>query len=207
MKMISVKRTHGASWLRVFMIICGVIVALGGAAQIWKGVKTMRGADRAELARLMNESDVALAEAQRLLSEASPAFQQLLGDVDKLGLGVFRAQQKQAATKTSELIGRTVAQFRLAEEKLEAAQKVNRSGRLKQFLDVKIVSYDRVAQSLAVNQEIVDLVLDESITDMQVLLPKLQEAAARRDALEKEAQAASEESKEISRQIQGSAAK
>jgi hypothetical protein len=189
------------------MIICGVIVALGGAAQIWKGVKTMRGADRAELARLMNESDVALAEAQRLLSEASPAFQQLLGDVDKLGLGVFRAQQKQAATKTSELIGRTVAQFRLAEEKLEAAQKVNRSGRLKQFLDVKIVSYDRVAQSLAVNQEIVDLVLDESITDMQVLLPKLQEAAARRDALEKEAQAASEESKEISRQIQGSAAK
>ena len=54
MKFKAMQATNGATWLRTFMIICGLVVALGGAAQVYKGAKTMRGGDRAELAQLMN---------------------------------------------------------------------------------------------------------------------------------------------------------
>ena len=207
MKLRAAQSTLGATWLRIFMIICGVIVAAGGVAQVYKGAKTMRGADRAELAQVLTESDAALAEGQRLLNEATPAFQRLLAEVDKMGLGLYRTQQKAEAMKTSELIGRSAAQFRLAEQKIEEAKKVNKNSKLKPYLDAKGLSYDRVALSLAVNQEIIAMTLDESITELEVLLPKLQEAAARRDALDKEASVASDESKQLGEQIQSSAKK
>ena len=109
------------------------------------------------------------------MNEASPAFQRLLGEVDTLGLGVFRLQQKEAAMKMHELLGRSISQFRIAQQKLEAAQKVNKMRKLKPFLESKALSYDRVSQSLAVNQEIIRLVLDESIRDLQCFVPKLEE--------------------------------
>ena len=203
MKLTSLPQTAGAAWLRTFMLICAVVVTLGGAAQIWRGVKTMRGEHRAELTQLLSASDAALADAQRLASDATPSFQQLLNDVDGLGLEAFRAQHKESATKTKDMIGSAVEQFRVARSKLEAATKAKGSARLKPFLEAKARSYELVAQALETNQQMIDMVLDEPITDTEVLLPKLQEAAARRDALDRQAQAASEESNEIGKQLQG----
>ena len=206
MKLRAAQSTHGAA-LRIFMIICGVIVALGGAAQVLKGVKAAGGGDQAQVQQRLAESDAALAEGQRLLSPSAAAFQRLLDELDKLGVGLYRSQQKEQAMKTSELIGRAAVQFRLAEQKLEEAKKANNDAKLKAFLDAKARSYDRVALSLAVNQEMIAMTLDESISDLETLLPKLREASARRDALDAEAEGAGKEAKELSQQNQRGAKK
>ena len=193
---------HAGSVARTVMLIVAVIVAISGALQMYKGVKTMRGSNRAELARLLTESDQALSEGQRLAKEATPAFQQLLASVDSLGLETFRAQQKDAATKTNALLGSAVEQFRLAYSKIEEARKVNKLPKLKRFLELKSQSYDLIAQGLAINQDMIAMMLDESNSALDALLPKLKEAASRRDALEQQAQTVSNEATALGQELQ-----
>ena len=193
---------HAGTAVRTVMLIVAVIVAIGGALQMYKGVKAMRGASRGELSRLLTESDQALGEGQRLAKEATPAFQQLLSSVDTLGLETFRAQQKDAATKTNALLGSAVDQFRLAQSKIDEARKVNKLPKLTRFLELKSQSYDLIAQGLAINQDMIAMVLDESNTAMDALLPKLKEAASRRDTLEQQAQTVSNEATELGEKLQ-----
>ena len=150
----------------------------------------------------MTESDQALSEGQRLAKEATPAFQQLLASVDSLGLETFRAQQKDAATKTNALLGSAVEQFRLAYSKIEGARKVNKLPKLKRFLELKSQSYDLIAKGLAINQDMIAMMLDESNSALDALLPKLKEAASRRDALEQQAQTVSNEATALGQELQ-----
>ena len=193
---------HAGTAVRTVMLIVAVIVAISGALQMYKGVKAMRGASRGELSRLLTESDQALGEGQRLAKEATPAFQQLLSSVDSLGLEAFRAQQKETATKTNAVLGSAVEQFRLAHSKIEEARKVNKLPKLTRFLELKSQSYDLIAQGLAINQDMIAMVLDESVSALDVLLPKLKEAASRRDALEQHAQTVSNEATALGKELE-----
>jgi hypothetical protein len=187
----------------MFMLFCAVIIALAGAAGIWKGVKRLRGGGgNTEFTRLVGESDAAVAEASRLAREAGPMFTQSMSDVDRLGLDAFRAEQSATATKTAELFTRSSAQFRLAETRLGEAKKLNTDPQLATYFDAKSRSYDLFAQTLDLNREMAGMLTDTSITTGDELLPKLTETAARRDAVDKEAKAASESANELGKQIQ-----
>ena len=196
-----------SSVLRVFLIVCAVIILLAGIAQAWKGVKRLRARNSPEFVKLVAESDKAVEEGGRYASEAAPLFQQMLKDVDGLGLENFRAQQKEVAAKTSDLFGKSIEQFRLADKKLEESRGLNRKEQLTPFLLTKSRSYDLRAETLEINQEIIRLILDDSIASADVLLPRLHEAAARRDEMGKKAHAANDEATEIGKRIQAEAKK
>jgi hypothetical protein len=199
------KQTSGA--LRIFMIICAVIVLLGGMATVWKGVQKFRTRNTPEFKRAVADSDNAIKDAVRYAGEATPLFQQMLKDVDSQGLADFRAHQKEAATKTNQLLGDAADSFRQGKAKLEEAQPLNRKEQLAPYLAVKARSYGLRAQAIDINQEIVGFILDDSIATIDALVPKLTEAAARRDEIAKSADAADKEANEIGQRIQGPAKK
>ena len=191
------------------MTICGIIVLLSGIAQISRGMKGLRGGgtDNPEMKRLGQESDKAAEEAKTAMKEATTMFQDLMNSVDKLGLPAFRAEQKEAAAKTNDLYTTTVTQFRLAAQKCEDSLALNKNPKLTSFLSSKARSYRLFADAFAVNQEIIAMLLDESITSIEMLLPKVNAAAARRQEIEKNATAANTESSEAYKQLQADAKK
>ena len=193
--------------LKIFMALCGVIVLLGGIAQIWKGVKTMRGGNSPEFTALVEQSDKAAQEGNRHADETQPLFQQIMTDIDKVGLPQVRAEQRELATRAADGFGKAVERFAFAGKKLEESEALNKHDRLKPFLEKQAKSYSLFAQMLQVNQEMIGMVLDESIGTVDALLPKLNEAAARRTALKNEATAAGAEASEIGKQIRAAAGK
>jgi hypothetical protein len=190
---------------KIFGVLCALLILLGGAAQMWKGVKQLRGGggNSPQFSQLLKESDNALVEARRYAGEASPLFKRMMNDVDTLGLDGFRAQQKESATQTIDLLRNSSEQFRLAERKLSESKSLNRNPKLTPFLETKARSYDLLAQTVDINQEMAELVLDESITSVDALLPKLTDATTRYKAVEKDAQAASSEAEELGNKLKG----
>ena len=136
----------------------------------------------AELTQLLQEID-ALEASDKSRHEALRMFDQLLADVHNLGLATVRQQQKEVAPRVTELLGKGIEHNRLAAKKYEeAAQKEPRT-RFKPFFTYKAQSYEFYAQVLAINQEIVRLVFDESIANQDDLMPKVDEAEKRRIAV------------------------
>jgi hypothetical protein len=185
------------------MLICAVLIALAGAAAVWKGVKRLRGGGaNAEFTRLIGESDAAVSEGSRLAVKAGPMFKESMDALDGVGLDAFRTEHAAAAAKTVELFERASAQFRLAETKLGDAKKINKDAQLAPYLDAKGRSYELFAQTVDINREMAAMLTDTSIATGDDLLPKLNEAAARRDAVDQEAKTASDSANEMGRQIQ-----
>lgn len=184
------------------MIICAVIVLLGGLAGAWKGLQKFRTRNTPEFKRAIEDSNNAVKDAVRYAGEAMPLFQQMLKDIDSQGLSDFRAHQKESAAKTNDLLGKAAEGFRRGKAKLEEAQPLNRKEEMAPYLAVKARSYGLRAQAFEINQEIVRLVLDDSITSIDALGPKLTEAATRRDEINKNADAANNEANEIGQRVQ-----
>ena len=193
--------------LRIFMTICGVIVLLGGMAQVWKGVGRLNGGANPQFMKLLEESDTAVAEARRHAAEATPLFTQMLNDVDRLGLETFRSQQKEAVAKTRASLAGTIDQFRLGEKRIEEAKGLNKNEKMLPWLTALGRSYGMFAQRVEINQEIVQLINDESITSVDTLVPKINEAAARGAEIEKNAKAASAEATELGEKIKADSKK
>jgi hypothetical protein len=174
--------------LRVFLIICGLIILAGGIAKIYKGWNEMRSASGdAQFKPLLEENDKAIAEANKLSQEAQPMFQTLLDDVDKLGLDHVRAKESDTALKIDDLFGKAAEQFRIAVKTSKEASRHHTDETMKSFLVKKGESYVLFAEARDDNREIIRLILNKSILKIDDLLPKLQEAAGRRDAAQKKA--------------------
>jgi hypothetical protein len=188
--------------LRIFVAVCGVVVMLAGIAKCVSGVKTLIGAGTdKQYQQLLADSDKAIDKANQDTVEAQPIFQAFLNDVDKLGLAAVRAQEKQTAQKTSELFSNSIESFHLAATKLEEAIQRKKDDRLNPFFEAKIKSYGLFAQSAEFNREIVRLVLDESIPDIQTLMPKITEVATRRDEARNTAVKASADADESAKKL------
>ena len=171
---------------RLVVVLIGLAAIVIGIAQFRRGVKELRGPDSdPRIKQIRADVDTAVGEANRNSANAQPLFQQLLGDVDTLGLAKVREQQRDAARKISDTFGRAAEQFRLAATHLDDWAALNPDEKTMAYLTTKKRGYTLAAQAHDVNQEILRLVLDDSIRTLDELLPKLQEAAARRDALQK----------------------
>jgi len=174
--------------IRVGAFVCGVIAMIFGITKTISGIHELRGAQGdKQREQLLIESDKAIDEGNKDAADAQPVFQGFLNDVDKLGLAAVRAKEKAAAQTASDLFGKSSEAFHLAGKKLEEAIQRKKDDKLNPFLEAKVKSYELYAQGADLEREIIRLVQDESIPDIQTLLPKITAVANRRDELEKEA--------------------
>jgi hypothetical protein len=173
-------------FVRLLAIICGVIVIALGLVKMYRGIQEIRGAGGdPQFKPLLEETDKAVSAANKASQEAQPLFQQFLDDIDKSGLSTVRTQKKDAAQKLIDLFGEAVEQYQLAAQKSDEAARHSTIEKTKSFLTTKARAYGLLAQARTINRGIVRLVLDDPATKLEQLLPKLQEAAARRDTAQK----------------------
>jgi hypothetical protein len=187
---------------RILIILGSVVALIAGIAATYDGIQTMRSAGGdTRRQQLVVESDKAIDEANMDGVDARPVFQGFLNDVDKLGLAAVRAKEKATAQTASDLFGKSSEAFHLAGKKLEEAVERKKSDTLNPYLEAKIQSYDLFAQAADLNREIIRMTLDDSIPDIQTLLPKITEAAKRRDEAEKTAVKISAEATESAKKL------
>src|ERR1700680_3442090 len=128
--------------LRIFVIICALIVIAGGIAKVYKGWHEWRGAaGDAEFKPLLEENDKAIGEAKRISMEAQAMFQTLLNDIDKIGLDQVRAKESDTAQKIDDLFGKAAEEFRHAVKTSEQAAQHHTDAKMKAFLATKGKSY------------------------------------------------------------------
>jgi hypothetical protein len=188
--------------VRALAIICGLTVMGLGLAQVYRGIQEMRGAGGdAQFKPLLEDTDKAVTAANKTSQEAQPILQQFLDDIDKSGLLTVRAEKK-VAQELTDLFSKAEEQYQLAAQKSDEAARHTSSEKTKSFLTKKATAYRLLAQARTINQEIVRLVMDDPATALGELLPKLQEAAGRRDTaqesgvdLDAEAEAMAKKSK------------
>ena len=141
----------------------------------------------AEFQRLFKEGETAIAAASTASLDAQQRFQKLLSEIEKLGLKRVRAERKDTARTISALLGKAVTQFRVASSKCEEAAKHHSDDRVRAFMTTKAKGYRLGADAREMTQQMVTIILNDPATTIADILPKLQELAARRDAVDKAA--------------------
>ena len=169
--------------MRVILGIVGVIVMVGGIRQMVEGLGNGSGLSR-EVKQLLTESDAALDEANRLGQEAMPSFQDLLNKIDSDGLDVVRSQMKESAQKSGSMMGQAAISFQTAAKKLDEAAALKPDETTIEYLALKSQSYRKFAEARTVNEDIARMVMDGAIPTIDILTPKVLDAAQRRDEME-----------------------
>jgi hypothetical protein len=154
-----------------------------------------------EYQKLLTASDLAISMANLTTQVAKPRYEALLRQVDSLGLVEFRQQKSDDARQISEGFGKAAAQFRLAAQKLDEAATHEESTPLKPYLAEKARSYGWYAASRDQYQQSIRAILDESITTIDDLVPKIKLATELRDKAETEADSASVNADKIVAQL------
>lgn len=184
----SVARPKMNPLVRVVVMICAFVAIVGGIMQMTRGFRDMKGDP--EVGRLSQESDTAFNQANQFLGEAAPLFQAMLNAVDQDGLAAVRTGKKDEAAKAATLFEQAAEQLRLAAQKAMDAAARKPPGNAVAFLETKAEAYRNFAAARDLNRDIARMVLDESIKTGEELVPKILEAAGRRDKLEEAAKAA-----------------
>jgi hypothetical protein len=183
------------------MITCGLIGIVLGIVKMQSGIREIFGSGGdPEVQRLLTESDKKVDNANKVMQDAAPLFQQLMADVDSLGLDAVRQKKQDLAHQISEQFGKAADMLRSAAKELDETAGHKIDDKFKPFLAAKAQSYRLTADACDQNQEIVALVLDKSIAKLDDLLPKIEAVAARRDAAHKAAAEASAKADEASKQ-------
>ena len=169
-------------WVRILVMICGLVVMAGGIAKIGRAFQGTKVDP--EVTRLSQESDRAFTKANQLLEEAGPIFKRVLDSVDEDGLAAVRTGKKDEAAKAAALYQQAAEQLRQAGLKALDAAALKPAGYAVAFLETKAEAYRTFAAARDLNRDIALMVLDESIKTGEELVPKVLEAANRRDQLE-----------------------
>ena len=174
--------------MRVIAAVLGLAGLVGGISQMKSGFRQLKVDP--EVGRLSQESDSAFSQANKFLEEAAPAFQAVLDSVDKDGLASVRAGKKAEAANAAMLYEQAAEQFRKAAQKAMDAAALKPPGNTVAFLETKAEAYRNFSAARDINRDIARMVLDETIRNDEELVPKVLEAAGRRDKLEEAAKEA-----------------
>jgi hypothetical protein len=186
----------------VATLICGLAAMVLGGVQMTRGLSEIFGTgNTAEIKKHLDESDLAIDEANKFNLAAAPEFASLMQDVDSLGLKAFREQKQEAAQQVSDQFGKAAAEFHNAAKKLHEAAELSTKDKFKSYVASKTLAYDSAAQVCEQNQEIIRLVLDKAFDKLEDVLPKMQEVAARRDAAQKVTSEATVEADKIGKEL------
>ena len=156
------------------------------------------------MTRLLVESDKTVDDANKVLQEATPLFQQLMESVDGSGLDVVRKEKQELARQVSDHFGKAATMLQAAAKEVDDALQHKMGDKINPFLAAKATSYRLTADACQRNQEIVALVLDKKVATIADLLPKIDALAAQREALEKQAAEASAQADEAAKQAKSS---
>jgi len=137
---------------------------------------------------LLEESDKAIEDANKNMTDARSALKGLLNAVDKLGLAAVRTREKATGQSASNHFSKSSEAFRLAAKKLEEVNVRNREDVLQPFWEAKIKKYELYARGADLEREMIRLVLDDSIPDVEALAPKIKDVEKRRDDTARDAE-------------------
>ncbi|MFO1066511.1 MAG: hypothetical protein U0892_21845 [Pirellulales bacterium] len=186
---------------RGLALVCSLIVVVGGVARLYRGLTASGGATiEPKVTQILEESDAAVQEANRLKTEALSEFQTLLADFDGMEVATFRSE-KQAAS--SELIAKfTMAgdRLKLAAAKLHEAIKIGVDKKTDSYLAAQARADELIAQVVMRNVEILQTLLDPANTDKQAITAQVLAIAAQREVTNKSADEAAEEATSILKQ-------
>ena len=182
----------------VLAILVSLVVLAGGAAKLYRGVSQLKepGAN-AKVDELLAKSDSSAEEANRQSAVIASAFQELLGDFDKLGIQAFRSEKREACEKLSEQFAAVSEHLHESSRVLVEATKHGTNEKTTSFLLMRSKSHELLGKANTQNMEIIRAILDESTVDVDAIVQKVQSIAESRDANQKAANEAAEESNAI----------
>lgn len=191
--------------MRVAIGICGVVAMVLGVGKMYQGIKEIRGSSGLDpqVQRLLAESDKAVEDANKLLKDVRPRFQELMSAVDQDGLEPARTAKQKLAEEVKQEFAKAGGTLREAAKELDEASGEHIKESLKPYLAEKARSYRLLADAADQNVEMVGVVMDKSITKVDDLLPKVNALVAKREDLNKQSAAASAKADEIIKQITG----
>lgn len=167
-------------------ILFGLIVLAGGAAKFYRGLSALNSSStNPKVRELLTASDAAVLDANREIQLAGPQFQTLLEDFDSMGPVSFRKERHQAAELLSQRYRTVIQQLRLASSKALEATQLDTDGKANGFLTAKSQSYEHLATANEKNAEIVQALMDTSISEVDAIIAKVQELATLRAADQK----------------------
>ncbi len=178
-----------------------VIVIGGGVAKLYRGYSQITQADPVRAVReLLEASDKAAAEANRKSEAVAPAFDEILGDFDRLGIEKFRAEKRDASTDVIDQFGLVSEQLERASTSLKYAGQIEPNEKMKSFIESRSKSYDLLVEANQKNIEIVRATMDPSLADVNAVLTKIESLVASRTAIQKESLDASAAADELLKQ-------
>ncbi len=185
----------------VLAVLFSVIVIGGGVAKLYRGYSQITQADPVRAVReLLEASDKAAAEANRKSEAVAPAFDEILGDFDRLGIEKFRAEKRDASTDVIDQFGLVSEQLERASTSLKYAGQIEPNEKMKSFIESRSKSYDLLVEANQKNIEIVRATMDPSLADVNAVLTKIESLVASRTAIQKESLDASAAADELLKQ-------
>lgn len=172
----------------VLAILFSLIVLAGGAAKLYRGISRLSssGLDP-QVGELLKKSDTAVDEANRQAGAAAIAFQELLGDFDRLGVVEFRQQKQETCAQIREQFEGVSTRLQEASTYLIEATQHGTNEKTTAFLKARAQSYELLMKVGSQNIEIIRTILDESMVDPNAIVQKVMSIAESRDANQKAA--------------------
>ena len=174
-----------------------VILGLGGS-KFYRGISTLSqsGSDP-KVRDLLVKSDASVADANQQSKTVAPLFQELLGEFDRLGVPAFRSEKREACEKIRGQFAEVKGLLQEVSTSLIDATKIGVDKKTTEFLMARSKSYDLLIKANEKNIEIISATLDESITELDDVVEKVQAIAMKREDDEKAAAEASAIADEI----------
>lgn len=182
-----IKQEKLSPLLKVVLIVGGTIAIALWATKTYRGLHEGWTGGGSKFKTLAEAADNAAATANKVSREAQPLLLQFLGDLDKMGLPAVRAQKGEAGQKLIALFGEARDQYSTGGQKYGEAAGQTTNEKMKSFLLAKARTCRFFAEARTINCDMVRLILNDPATTTEQLIPKLQEAATRRDAAQKSA--------------------
>ena len=172
----------------ILAILFSFVILAGGAAKLYRGINILNqsGSDP-KVRELLMKGDASVEDANQQSIIVAPLFQELLGEFDRLGIAAFRSEKREDCEK---IRGQFVSvNKRLQEASLSIldATKIGVDKKTNEFLMARSKSYDLLMSANEKNIDILSTILDESITELDAVIEKVQTIAMKRGEDEKAA--------------------
>ena len=172
--------------LRIFGGLFGLIAIAGGIASINSGIDEIFG-DGGKVKAISTECDKSIDQANEFNAAATKHLNALLKNVDDQGLEVVRKDQAVDVKKAIEEYASSAAAFRQAADKLDEAKPLKIKDKLRKFIELKSNAYRLNAESCDRNQDLLRLLIDDSVKTIDDLLAKMNPIVEQREACLKQA--------------------
>ena len=162
------------------------------------------GADETEKANeLVDESNKAAEAANKSLQEGLTIHQQIFSEANIFGFPGNRDALKGHAQREVELLSQSALSFREAANKYEEASRLRLNEQFKQYLSLKAQETRKQAEQSESIREMAQVVLDDSITDLNAYVLKLDDIRIRVQKAGKEQKELKDQAEKIRAENQG----